>query len=193
MEAEMMGKNLGSRNAAARGLWRRVRRALRRTRGEQGQSLVEFAFITALILFPLLTGIIYMAIGFSTYLTLSNGANVAAQALSISRNQDVPGTTTVDPCMSAWLAFHNASPTISNTTSGLNLGYTITIYTSSTQSYPYSGTGVNWSCSGGAGYMTAGQEATLKVTYPVSLPIYGMKLCGGAACTLTSSVSEVVQ
>lgn len=186
----MMGTRLETRKTVPGGIWARVRRALRRARGEQGTSLVEFALVSTLILFPLLMGIITFGSAFSNYLSLTNGTNIAAQAMAISRGVTAPNETYQDPCLTAYDAFHNSSQTLNP----LNLSYTITIYTSATASQAFSGSGGSWSCSGsGAADMTAGMEAQIQVSYPVYINFIGFNLCPTSGCTISSTVAEVVQ
>jgi Flp pilus assembly protein TadG len=193
-DGEMMGAQRGSGNDASPGVRGEARssarQALARARDEQGQSLVEFGLLSS-VLFPILLGIIVFGLGFNNYLVLTNGTNIAAQALAISRGQDTPGETVIDPCQTAYLAFHNAAPTLNAS----NLKFTVQLWTSATASTTYGplAGGSTATCTAGAGNMTSGQQSLLTVTYPVQLNFLGFNFCPKAGCTVTSTLSEVVQ
>ncbi len=193
-DREMKGIHRGSPNGAPLGVCgearSRARQALARARHEQGSTLVEFALVLP-VLSAIMLGIITFGYGFNCYLALTNGTNMAAQALAISRGQDTPGETVIDPCQTAYLAFHNAAPTLNVS----NLKFTVQIWASSSASTTYGplAGGAAATCTAGAGQMTSGQESSLTVTYPAQLNFFGFNLCPKTGCTLTSTTSEVVQ
>jgi Flp pilus assembly protein TadG len=155
----------------------RGKRAWVRARDEDGQTLVEFAFVMPLLL-TLVFGIIVFGIALNNYLVLTNATNISAQVLSISRGQ------TTDPCNTAVQAFYSAVPNLNKA----NLTFSFVLNGSS-----YSGTSCSSSSTttGAAGNLVAGQNAQLTVTYPCNLNFFGYTPASG--CTLTAQVSEVVQ
>jgi Flp pilus assembly protein TadG len=151
-------------------------------RREQGQSLVEFAIVLPFVT-TILLGIVVFGIAFSNSLSLTNAANMGAQVLAISRGQ------TLDPCNTTAQAVYQAAPGLAQS----SLNFTITIT-------PSGGTGTaigGSTCSsssyttGAAATLVSGSMATLKVTYPCNLVVYGKNLAPG--CTLSAQTSEVIQ
>jgi TadE-like protein len=135
---------------------------------EEGQSLIEFAFVAPLLL-VLATGIAAFGIVLNNYQALTNATNVSAQVLSASRGQ------TSDPCATTAQAFYAAAPTLHQG----NLSFTIAL----------NGTSV-----GGTTCTTAtlveNQTAQVTVTYPCNFPlIYGM----GFSCSLKAQTAEAIQ
>ena len=72
-------------------------------RGEQGQSLVEFALITPMLLL-LATGIMVFGLAMNTYLQLTNAVSVGARTVAINAG------VTLDPCATAANAITAAAP-----------------------------------------------------------------------------------
>jgi len=151
------------------------RRAPHQTR-ESGQALLEFALCLPVLLL-VLTGICTFGIYLTHYLILTNAVTVGAQQLAVSRGQ------TTDPCQLASSAVQSASPTLNAT----NLSYTFVL-----NSVTYQGT----SCSSGstgtgaAGNLVQGASATVTVSYPCSLAVYGINFPN---CLLQSQTTELVQ
>ena len=72
-------------------------------RGEDGQSLVEFA-VTLPVLLLVVTGLMTFGIAINNYILLTDGVNIGARQLAISR-----GNTT-DPCYTVSSAVIAAAP-----------------------------------------------------------------------------------
>jgi Flp pilus assembly protein TadG len=149
---------------------------------EHGQSVVEFALVLPFVT-TILLGIVVFGIAFNNSLALTNATNMGAQVLAISRGQ------TLDPCNATAQAVYQAAPNLVQK----SLNFTITIT-------PTSGTAVNIggsSCSstsyttGAPSDLVSGSMATLKVTYPCNLVVYGKNLAPN--CTLSAQTSEVIQ
>ncbi len=70
-------------NTAARASWNR---AWLRARNEEGQALLEFAYVVPLLL-ALVLGIIMFGAALNNYLVLTDATAVGARVLSISRGQ----------------------------------------------------------------------------------------------------------
>ena len=150
---------------------------LGRARHEEGQAIIEFAFVMPVLL-TLVFGVITFGIALNNYLVLTNATNVSAQQLSISRGQ------TTDPCNTAAQAFYSAAPNLAQ--SSLSFSYTL-------NGTSYTGTSCSSSSTttGAAGNLVSGQTAQLTVTYPCNLKFFGFNPASG--CTLTAKISEVIQ
>ncbi len=148
-----------------------------RARTEEGQAIIEFAFVMP-VLFTLVCGVIVFGIALNNYLVLTNATNISAQQLSISRGQ------TTDPCNTAVQAFYSASPNLIQ--SSLTFSFVL-------DGTSYSGTSCSSSSTttGAAGNLVSGQTAQVTVTYPCNLTFFGFNPASG--CTLTAKVSEVIQ
>ena len=159
----------------------RLRGALRRLwRCENGQSLVETA-LSLPILATLILGIFQCGIMFNNYIQLTNAAGVGADYL-----QTLDGSATItDPCAATFTAVTNAAPTLTvgNVTVTVILDNTPT-YASTTK---YSGTG-SLKCSGDLGELVRGSPATVTVSYPASLMIYGRNFLATSA-TISQTVT----
>ena len=133
------------------------------------------AFTLPLLLL-VITGICAFGLTLNNYLMLTDSVSVAGRQLAISR-----GNTT-DPCATAVTAVTSAAPNLKPA----KLSYTLVL-----NGTTYTGT----SCSsastttGAAGNLVQGSDATLSVTYPCALGVYGMKL----TCSLAAQVTEIVQ
>ncbi len=136
----------------------------------RGQSLIEFSLVMP-ILFLTVTGMLSFGLAMHDDLVLTNGVNIGAQALAMSRGQ------TADPCATAVSAIESASPSLVSA----NLSYTIVINGNSFTSS---------SCTSGASDMVQGTTASVTVTYPCTLAIYSMNI---PACTLRTETAELIQ
>lgn len=126
---------------------------------EEGQTLVEFAFVVPVLLAVLL-GIFQSAILFGDNLQLTNALGTGAQYLQEIR------TTTSDPCADTFTAIKNAAPSLAPPSIGLKFSFTSSTGTVTT----VSGT----SCSGDEADMGGGQPVSVTATYPGSLTIVGI-------------------
>ena len=179
--------------AAGRDTRSRRRRICARLRfgNEGGQSLVEFALCLP-PLFLLLTGLTAIGIAFINYNQLSNAADSAAVQLSLNRGALA---SPYDPCAMVVTQVEAAAPSLKPASMNFSLVINGT---------PYPATGTSnsgFSCSstsqstGAAGVLSLAwtHPVTVTVTYPCELAI---KLYGTNAllnCTLTASMTEVVQ
>jgi Flp pilus assembly protein TadG len=170
--------------------WRALRGL---ARDQRGGALVETA-LTLPVMLTVMLGIISFATAFANYLGLTNGTAMAAQALSISRGQSL------DPCKTAYNAFELGASTLQ--TSGLTFQILINSSpnggTSSTLYTIWNGAkGTAPTCSSTSltsGYpadLVAGNVASVTVTYPCNLVVYGHNFAPN--CTLTAQTSEVIQ
>jgi len=174
-----MDMHIGSQTAASPGVRVEARssgkQALACARDEQGQALLEFAFVLPVLL-TLLLGVIVFGLALHNYLTLTNATNLGAQLLSMSRGQ------TLDPCQTTSQAVYAAAPNLIPA----NLKFTIVLNGTSVttnQATP--------SCSGGQQYLAASQNAQVTVTYPCNLNFFIFNPAPG--CTLTAQTTEIVQ
>lgn len=144
---------------------------------QQGQSVVEFA-LTLPILLLVVTGITTFGIAMTNYVQLTESANVGGRALAISRNQ------VLDPCATAASAIQGAAPMLKSSSLSYSFVLNGAAFSGSTCSSP----NVN---SGAAGDLVQGQPATLTVTYPCVLKVYGVNYA--PSCVLTAKTTELVQ
>ena len=114
----------------------------------------------------------------NNYLQLTDGVNIGARQLAISRGQ------TTDPCSTASAAVISAASLLKSSNLTFKLTLNGTSYTGTTCSSSSTTTGA-------AGNLVQGTTATLLVTYPCSLKVYGSTLV--STCMLTSQTSEMVQ
>jgi Flp pilus assembly protein TadG len=148
-------------------------------RGEEGQSLVEFALIVPMLLL-LATGIMVFGLAMNNYLQLTNAVSVGARTVAINAG------VTLDPCATAANAIIAAAP-------GLNPA-------NFTFSYTFSGTaqrGITCASSsfntpGAAKDLASGSTATVTATYPFTLSVFGAVFSQNNA-VLQATSSELVQ
>jgi len=145
--------------------------------GDDGQSLVEFALaLPALLL--VVTGIAAFGIAFNNYIMLTEATAVGARQLTVSRGQ------TLDPCNTFSSAVYAASPLLKQA----NLTFTVTL-----NGTAYSGTSCSGtSTSGAPANMILGTNATVTVSYPVSVTVYGLKIVP-AGSLLMAKTTELMQ
>jgi|SRR5579875_1699334 len=157
-------------------LWAWVAGVLR-SRGCDGQSLVEFA-LTLPVLLLVVTGLMSFGIAVNNYLELTEAVSIGARKLAIDRSQ------TTDPCADASNAVIAATPLLKPA----NMTFKTTL---SGTSYPGTSCSSSSASSGAAGNLVQGSTATLLVTYPCSLKVYGATLV--SSCVLSAQTSELVQ
>jgi Flp pilus assembly protein TadG len=152
---------------------------------EGGQSLIEFALCLP-PLFILFTGFVALGIAFINYNNLNNAANSAATLLSLSRA--ALAAPNYDPCALVVTQVETSEPnlkpaslTFSTVINGTT--YNGTSCTSTSQS------------TGSAGVLANAftKPVTVTLTYPCELTakFYGTNAL--LNCTLTASMTEVVQ
>lgn len=151
------------------------RSGLRSQRGTEGGALVEMAVTLPLILL-LMTGIFSFSVALYQKLAIAEAVSAGGRALSVLRGDS-------DACSSAGSAIYSAAPGLDS--SKMTLTFVITPYNGTATTYnsaTCAGTGVLGSQSGGT--------ASLTISYPCSLNVYGMSF---SSCTLSSSITEVIQ
>jgi Flp pilus assembly protein TadG len=152
----------------------RARRRPRLLTEEDGGPLVEFAMILPMMVM-VMTGIFYLGVGLAQYIQLTNATDIAARQISISRGVS---SLAADPCSTGTTYFESAAPNLS--TSDLTFTYII-------NGTSHTGT----SCTSMAlTSASQGETATVQVSYPVHLGIYG---AGWSTVTLKAQTSEIIQ
>jgi Flp pilus assembly protein TadG len=149
-----------------------------RTSNEGGAAVVEFALVVPILLL-IVTGIFRFGVAFNHDLMLTDAVAIGGRYLSISR-----GVTT-DPCATAVTTVANVAPNLNPT----NLTFTFGFY-GATGAALYGPTTTK-TCSGATADLVASGTATLKVTYPCNLSVFGKNLIPG--CLLTATNTEVIQ
>jgi Flp pilus assembly protein TadG len=147
-----------------------VRTCIQRS-DERGSTLIELALCIPILLM-IVTGITSIGFALNNYLMLTNSVQIGARQLAILSGQ------TTDPCLAVSSTISAASPLLRSA----NLSYTFTI-----NGTAYTGT----TCTAGAARLLEGTSATVQVTYPCSLIIYGKNLV--PSCTLSAQTTELVQ
>jgi Flp pilus assembly protein TadG len=137
---------------------------------QEGASLVEFALVASMLLFPLVTFMMSMGSFMSNQMQLINAVDVGARTVAVN------GGITLDPCSVASSAIIAAAP-------GLK-----------TSQLTFSGT----SCAsatlltGAAANLAGGTTATVTATYPCNLSIFGKNITP-SGCTMNATTAEMVQ
>jgi Flp pilus assembly protein TadG len=157
---------------AARSSRRWVRALLRS--GEQGSALVEFTLIAPMLLL-LTTGIFVFGIAMNNYMQLTNAVSIAARTMAISAN------ITTDPCATAYTAVTSAAPGLNPSSMTFTLTLNGTTYTGTTCNTTAAQTN-----------LATGTTATLTVTYPFNLSVFG-KVFSQSNAVLEASATELVQ
>lgn len=155
---------------------------------DDGQALVETALVLPIILVAVFGILIF---GFFTLqiMSLTQGVNSAGLVLSVNAGE------TTDPCATAATALQNAAPILVPA----NISYTVTLTppatSSGTKSYPYTGASCSSSSTttGAAGYLVSGGQVQVTASYSnCSLKFYGKNFAPNG-CSITSTITEVVQ
>lgn len=146
-------------------------------RDEKGQAMLEVALCLPMMLL-LVTGIMVFGMAMNNYLMLTNATNTGAQQLAVYR------TYTLDPCNTLATSVYAAAPNLTHS----NLTFAVTL-----NGTTYSGTSCSSSSytTGAAGNMVQGTQATVNVTYPCNLVVYGKNFA--PSCKLQSQTSVVIQ
>jgi Flp pilus assembly protein TadG len=105
-----------------------------RLRSEEGQGIVEFAFVLPLLL-ALVLGIVQFGIAFNNYLTITDATRVGARKAAVSRFLGDNGATARTATYSAAAGLDPARLFVAvNATSWTSPGADVTV----TATYPYS-------------------------------------------------------
>jgi Flp pilus assembly protein TadG len=150
---------------------------LLRSREQEGQAMVEMALVLPVLLL-VVTGILTFGLAFNNYLLLTEATSVGARTLAISRGE------TTDPCATAATAVYAAAPLLVAADLSFTFVLNGTTYTGASCSSGSSTTGA-------AGNLKQGAYASVTVTYPCNLAVYGANYAPN--CSLQSQISELVQ
>ena len=145
---------------------------------QDGGALVEMALCMPILLL-ILTGIFSFGVAFNNDLMLTDAVSIGARNVGISRGQ------TTDPCADTVKVVKAAAPFLNQA----NLSFTFVFngnpaHTGTTCSSASTTTGA-------AGELVQGKPATVTVSYPCNLTVYGTGVA--PACTLTAQTTELVQ
>jgi Flp pilus assembly protein TadG len=154
---------------------------------EDGNALVEFAMVAPVMLM-IMMGIIVIGSVMSNYLQLIEATSSAARTVAVSRSN------TLNPCTTVTSAVSGGAPLLNSA----NMTYTLALNNSAgTNLGTYGPTTGSLSCSstsytsGPPSYLQQGGSATVTVTYPCNLSIYGKNYWSG--CTLQAQTTEMIQ
>jgi Flp pilus assembly protein TadG len=151
---------------------------------EGGQAAVEFALVLPILLL-IVTGIFTFGIALHNYLELTDAVSIGARQLAIDRNACL-GTgcpTTTDPCAATVAIIENAAPFLVPS----NLTFAVVL----------NGNAYGASCSssstttGAEGNMLQGTAATVTVSYPCNLSVFGANLVPN--CKMYAQTTEIIQ
>ncbi len=153
---------------------------------EEGQALVEFSLVASILL-VVVTGILIFGIFEMQVMSLTEGVNSAGRVLAVSA-----GLTT-DPCSLAAQAVQNAAPSLKSA----SLSYTIVLNTNpgvtANQTYTGSTCSSTSTTTGAAGYLSTGGNVTVTASYSqCGLRFFGKNLMPNG-CSISSTITEVVQ
>jgi Flp pilus assembly protein TadG len=145
--------------------------------GDDGQSMIEMALVLPVFLL-VVTGILTFGLAFNNYIQLTEATSVGARVLAISRAE------TTDPCSTAATAVFAAAPTLNQS----NLSFSFLL-----NGAPYSGITCNSTSNttGAAGNLVQGGSATVIVSYPCTLKVFGANYAPN--CSLQTQMTEYVQ
>jgi Flp pilus assembly protein TadG len=143
------------------------RRLLHHLKRQDGQAIVEFALILP-ILVALLLGIVQFGIIFNNYETITDAARVGGRKAAIARFVGDFGAT-------ATAATRTAAGNLNNASLGVD------IQSCAPGTYP---------CPGAQDWSTAGNEITVKVTYPYDIKILDWTIDSGSLTTVTKERLE---
>jgi Flp pilus assembly protein TadG len=150
---------------------------------DEGQALVEAALVLPVILIAA-TGILVFGIFMMQVMSLNEGVANAGRVLAVSS-----GLTT-DPCALAAQAVQNAGSVLTST----NLSYKLVLNPGTgNQTSTLSSCSSSSTTTGMAGALVSGGTVTVQATYSgCSLTFYGNRLMPNG-CSITQSVTEIVQ
>jgi Flp pilus assembly protein TadG len=163
--------------AERRSRGRRLLNLLRR--GEHGSSLVETALVLSLVVLPLTTGILVFGVAMNNYLELTNAVSLGARAMALN------GGITLDPCAVAVNAIEAAAPALNPA----NLTFSFTLNGNAESGTSCSASTVT---TAPASYLASGTQASVTVTYPLNLSIFGTRFSASNQ-VLQATSTELVQ
>jgi Flp pilus assembly protein TadG len=138
---------------------------------------VEVALALPLLLL-IVTGIMAFGVAFNNYIMLTEATAVGARQLTVSRGQ------TLDPCATFSNAAIAAAPLLKQSS------FTFSVTLNGTA---YSGTSCSGTLTSGApSNMVLGTNATVTVSYPYSLNMYGLKIAPSGSL-LMAKTTELMQ
>jgi Flp pilus assembly protein TadG len=141
---------------------------------EDGGPLVEFAMVLPMMVM-VMTGIFYLGVGLAQYIQLTNATDIAARQISVSRGVSAQAA---DPCNTGTTYFESAAPNLA--ASNLTFTYTINgVAKTATTCTSLALTSAS-----------QGETASVQVSYPVHLGIYGL---GWSTVNLKAQTSEIIQ
>lgn len=145
-------------------------------RGRDGSAILEMAFGLP-ILFMVLTGVFWTSISLYQKLQLAEAVSVGGRFIAVDRGDD-------DPCASTATKIYASAPGLQQS--------------SMTLTFNINGVSTGASCPGSGGTanpnMVAGANAQITASYPCTIQFFpAYHTSGSKACTLQSSVVEVVQ
>ena len=148
--------------------------------GSAGGALVEMALVMP-IMFLILTSIFTFSIATNHKLTLTEADTIGGNLLAVQRGQP-------NPCANVQAAVAAAAPSLAAS----SISMTFVMNGVTTTGTAASG-GVTCPGASGAANPTliTGDPASLTLTYPCSLIVYGKNML--PSCTLTSQITEIVQ
>jgi Flp pilus assembly protein TadG len=136
--------------------------------------------LTLPILLLMVTGIYSIGIFLAQYIELTDAVNAGAMWLSVNRNK------TLDPCNLTYTAVVNAAPFLKLDASEFSYSLDGNAESGSSCSSPNYTTGA-------PSYMVQGQPVTVTVTYPCTLFDYWGALIPQVSCTMSASLTEIMQ
>ncbi len=154
---------------------------------EEGGALVEFAMVAPIMLM-IMMGIVVIGSTMSNYLQLIEATASAARTIAVSRSHTLDPCNTVVSAVSGGASLLNSANLTYTLTLNSSLGANLGTYGPTQGSLSCSGTSTT---SGPPSYLQQRGTATITVTYPCNLSIYGRNYWSG--CTLQAQTTEMIQ
>jgi len=145
-------------------------------RREEGQNLVEFAFVAPMLLLAV-TGLLWFGIALNQYEVLTNAVANAARAFALSNKT----SNANDPCNYAYGIATASASTLTTANMTFKVTYTPSGGTATNYTYPTTCSGLS---------LNDGDVVQVTATYPVTTQIFSW---GSRSLTLTAQTSELVQ
>lgn len=147
---------------------------------EEGQNLVEFAFVAPMLLLAV-TGVLWFGIALNNYEVMTNAASSGARAFALIRQMGQS-----DPCQYTVSIIQGSASTLKTSNLGISWTYTpASTGTPTTYTYSSSASSI---CSGLT--MKPGDTVQVTLTYSVNTLISGWK---NNTLNLTAQTTELVQ